>query len=101
MPQEPHAGIGGHGYTSRSSIGFGTIIIESGTVNAYGGATSSSSTAYPAGAGIGTGGMAQDILDAVSGDIIINGGTVYAEGGECLHSIDSGGGAGIGYGGWL
>ena len=102
------AGIGGNGAEERDTFAdFGTIIINSGTVNGYGGSatdSSLSSSVYGA-AGIGSGSSDYDssFLDeleengltiTVGGSIIINNGTVSGHGGHGYWN----GGAGIGTG---
>ncbi|MDH6603451.1 putative repeat protein (TIGR02543 family) [Bacilli bacterium PM5-9] len=96
------AGIGGNGTTSHdqgqtaiagSTNNFGSIVIDSGTVNAFGGSLKDANIG--AGAGIGSGGDATRSGNT-NGSITINNGMVNATGGN--HLDGSGAGAGIGAG---
>ena len=71
------AGIGGNAFNKSGDPGFGTIVIESGTVTAYGGIASSAGAA-----GIGSGGVKDSDSELlIEGTIQITGGKVVAYGG--------------------
>ena len=95
------AGIGGHG-SNVGTANSGTIVIYSGTIEAYGGSGSSNSTGTggAGGAGIGGGGGGVSGTSGInSGGINIEGGKISATGGNGTKSRGSGAGIGGGGGG--
>ena len=101
------AGIGTNGglaFPNWDSAASGNVIINSGTVYAFGGAGGQLGAGGGGGAGIGSGGGGYGGDAGTSGNVTINGGRISALGGSATYGaggagIGGGGGGGYGFGG--